>query len=165
MSRADVEIDVRDVQQLPVERALVESAVRATVALAGGERGDDCAASGGSGEQVQVSVLLTNDVHIADLNRAYRGIDEPTDVLAFPQADDGERALEGGALGDVVVSVERGYEQASEAGRRPETEICELVAHGVLHLIGFTDDAAEGRQAMLERQHMVLAGLGLEEGQ
>jgi probable rRNA maturation factor len=114
---------------------------------------------------VQVSVLLTTDMHIADLNREYRSVDQPTDVLAFPQFEGENGAMAGGTLGDVVVSVERGYEQASEAGRRPETEICELVAHGVLHLMGFRDDTPDGQQAMRKRQRAMLAGLGLgEEG-
>jgi len=138
VSTTGIEIDVRNVQQLPVERGLVEAAARASLELgaADGER------SRGGSQPVQVSILLTNDAHIAELNREYRSVDEPTDVLAFPQlpGDAGEPPC-GAALGDVVVSVERAYQQAAEAGRSPATEICELVAHGVLHLLGLADDA------------------------
>ncbi|MFQ5811350.1 MAG: rRNA maturation RNase YbeY [Armatimonadota bacterium] len=163
MSTADIEIDVRNVQQLPAERALATDAARATVELMARDLGE----VGGGGEegreQVQVSILLTNDAHIAELNREYRGLNEPTDVLAFPQSQDDDEGRMQGALGDVVVSVERAYEQAAEAGRSPEAEICELVAHGVLHLVGLEDDTADGRRNMQRRQGEVLADLGLEE--
>ncbi|MGD8237472.1 MAG: rRNA maturation RNase YbeY [Armatimonadota bacterium] len=163
MNTTDIEIDVRNVQQLPAERALAADAARATVELMAGELGDVGAPSEEGHQQVQVSILLTNDAHIAELNREYRGLNEPTDVLAFPQSHDGDEGPVEGALGDVVVSVERAYEQAAEAGGSSEAEICELVVHGVLHLVGFEDDTADGRQRMQERQREVLANLGLGE--
>jgi probable rRNA maturation factor len=85
----------------------------------------------------ELSILLTGDRQIHDLNLRYRGKDKPTDVLSFPQ-DDTEPA-EGvpRVLGDVVISVETAERQAVEKGRSFERELTVLLIHGVLHLIGY----------------------------
>ncbi len=92
----------------------------------------------------EASVLLTDDREIHALNKEYRGVDRPTDVLAFAldEAPDGDV---GPILGDVVISVERAMAQASMR-RRPLADELELLAvHGTLHLLGY--DHAEPGEA------------------
>lgn len=81
----------------------------------------------------QVSILLTRDAEIRTLNRRYRGLDSPTDVLSFPSEENAPRESH---LGDVVVSVESAARYARKAGWRLRQEIQFLVIHGILHLLG-----------------------------
>jgi probable rRNA maturation factor len=92
----------------------------------------------------ELSILLTGDREIHDLNLRYREKDKPTDVLSFPQDD--EEPLDGSPriLGDVVISVETTERQAKEKGHTFERELTILLIHGVLHLIGY--DHERGRQ-------------------
>jgi len=106
------------------------------------------------------------DDDIRDLNLQYLGKDEPTDVLAFSMREsaEGEPEVVGGPpedmLGDVVVSVETAERQAYEYGQTLEAEVALLVAHGVLHLLGY-DDCEPGRAAVMEEaQRRVLVELG-----
>lgn len=87
----------------------------------------------------ELSVLLTDDAGIRELNRDWRGKDKPTDVLSFPMGDES-------VLGDVVISLERAEAQAAEFGCAVEEEIARLLAHGMLHLIGY-DHVKGGAQA------------------
>lgn len=161
MSTRRIEIDVRNVQQLPAERELAAAAARATLELSMAQKQSGSRASGAASAGLQLSILLTDDAQLVQLNRDYRGVDEPTDVLAFAQSENHQGEPASGAIGDVVVSVERAYQQAAEVGRRPEAEICELVVHGVLHLMGLRDDTPAGRAEMCRRQREVLARLGM----
>jgi probable rRNA maturation factor len=106
-------------------------------------------------ENVEVSILLTDDRHIAKLNRQYRGVDGPTDVLAFAQVepDDGFSVdSEENLLGDVVISVETAMRQAEEHGHGLDEEIDVLLAHGLLHLLGYDHAEPEQERRMFERQ-------------
>jgi probable rRNA maturation factor len=106
----------------------------------------------GAARHAELSVLLTDDNTIRDLNRRYRGVDAPTDVLAFEQ--------EGGALlGDVVISVETAQRQATEQGHSLDREVGLLLAHGVLHLLGWDDCDARRRRRMLARGRQVVDSL------
>ncbi len=88
----------------------------------------------------ELSLVLTGDDRIEALNRAYRKKNKPTDVLAFPlrEGKHGDRA--GRLLGDVVVSVPTARRQAEEASRDVLSEVLWLVAHGILHLVGWDHD-------------------------
>ena len=101
----------------------------------------------------EVSVLLTDDEGIKGLNRDYRGLDRPTDVLSFPQDDPV-------ILGDIVVSVEKAASQARGCSISPEAEMRRLLVHGLLHLLGY-DHVNGGRQArrMRELEEELLRGL------
>ena len=98
----------------------------------------------------ELSVLVTDDEEIGRLNREYRGIAAPTDVLAFPQpqvaGEPGPRLL-----GDVVISAAAARRQARERHRALDEEMGLLVIHGVLHLAGWRDDTDEQRTRMLRR--------------
>ncbi len=105
-------------------------------------------------EDAELSVVLVDDDAIRTLNRAHRGIDEPTDVLAFPMdfADDtGEVTAPpeaGRLLGDVVISVPTAARQALAAGHPLDREAVFLLAHGLLHLVGFDHADAAGQSEM-----------------
>ncbi len=94
----------------------------------------------------ELSVLLTGDDQIRELNRFYRKKDRPTDVLAFPM----EECIPGvpRLLGDVIVSLETAREQAAEARRSPIDEVTMLLAHGLLHLLGWDHDTKSKDRAM-----------------
>lgn len=109
----------------------------------------------------EVSIHLTDDAGIHALNRTYRHVDKPTDVLSFPLGEDAVVPGEVRLLGDVVISVERARAQAEEYGHAFEREVAFLVVHGVLHLLGFDHETEEDRQEMRAREEAVLAGLGL----
>jgi probable rRNA maturation factor len=97
----------------------------------------------------ELSVLLTNDATIHELNREHRSKDRPTDVLAFPQDDEAFASESGEArlLGDVVISLDTAEVQAGRRGVRLVDEVAFLLAHGLLHLAGYDhqNDADEKR--------------------
>ena len=85
----------------------------------------------------ELSVVLTDDREIHALNRDHRGKDRPTDVLAFAMREGEGAALAGDLLGDVVISVETARRQAAKRKRELSAELCMLLAHGLLHLVGW----------------------------
>ena len=107
-----------------------------------------------------LTVLLTGDDQLQELNRQYLGIDAPTDVLSFPASEmdpDSRTAY----LGDVVISIPRAESQAEAAGHPLESEVQLLVVHGVLHLLGFDHAQVEERRRMWAAQGEVLESIGL----
>ncbi len=86
-------------------------------------------------EPAELSVLLTGDDLICELNRAYRRKNKPTDVLAFPM-DESPVSSGPRLLGDVVISLETAGRQANETGRSLSGQVALLLAHGLLHLVG-----------------------------
>jgi probable rRNA maturation factor len=109
-------------------------------------------------DQSELSVVLTGDSQIQRLNRIYRGKNQPTDVLAFSQREGelGDRA--GRLLGDVVVSIPTARRQADLYGRDLASELTELLAHGLLHLLGWDHEtAAADRQMRLETRRLCAA--------
>lgn len=101
-------------------------------------------------EDAELSVLLTGDDQIQELNRVYRKKNKPTDVLAFPQDDDGGETPRGEPrlLGDVVVSIPTARAQARTARRAAIDEVTMLLAHGLLHLLGWDHDTDRKERAM-----------------
>ncbi len=96
----------------------------------------------------EVHVLVTDDHRIQELNRQYRQIDQPTDVLSFP---DGSELPNGRILlGQLVVSLETARVQAEDGGHSEIRELEELVLHGVLHLLGFDHGEDDGEMDALE---------------
>jgi probable rRNA maturation factor len=113
-------------------------------------------------EKAELSLLLSGDAHIHQLNKIYRGKDRPTDVLAFAmrEGDFGRfhDALPDRLLGDVVVSVPTAERQAKTARRVLLDEVTMLVAHGLLHLLGWDHDtAAKDRRMRAETDRLVAA--------
>jgi probable rRNA maturation factor len=102
-----------------------------------------------------VSVALVDDAYIQVLNREYRGVDQPTDVLAFPM-EPGEMAEGEPGLGDIVISVERARDQARQFKHPLRREVALLAIHGLLHLLGFEDESEAGASVMWSRQKELL---------
>jgi probable rRNA maturation factor len=121
--------------------------------------------SGGS-QEAEVSLLLVDDQRIHDLNREYRGIDRPTDVLSFALQEETEEEPEtefvDEMLGDIVISVPRAREQAEEYGHSFEREIVYLAVHGTLHLMGYDHESDSEKQTMRGKEEEVMASLGLK---
>lgn len=142
-------------------RRLIQRAISA--ALREEKVPDDC----------EVSVLLTDNEGIHELNRDYRGVDRPTDVLSFPanelspgefDADLCERDPETGRvfLGDMAISLEKCEAQAEEFGHSFERELMYLTVHSTLHLLGYDHvDEAEMKRQMRGREDIIMSRLGI----
>jgi probable rRNA maturation factor len=111
----------------------------------------------------EVSMVFTDSEAVQQLNRDYRGVDEPTDVLAFymlPQGEgDGSFALppdEVTRLGEVIISYPQAIEQAREQGHSPERELALLIIHGILHLLGYDHERLEEEDEMRKREKELL---------
>jgi len=116
--------------------------------------------------RVYVSLVLTDDAGIAALNREFRRVDAPTDVLSFPQLEVAGRvtAVPDDApllLGDIVVSLQRVEAQAHEYGHARARELGFLLVHGLLHLLGYDHETSAEAATMQARQEAVLHALGL----
>ena len=99
-------------------------------------------------DQSSATVAFVSDTKIRDLNRTFRGIDKPTDVLSFPSnTAQHHRDIE---LGDIAISMERAAEQAKENGLTFEGEIAQLILHGLLHLCGYDHATDNGQMNKLE---------------
>jgi probable rRNA maturation factor len=106
---------------------------------------------------IELSIVLTDDAAIRDLNRRWRGFDKATNVLSFPSGVD-ETMVPAGAprlLGDVVVGLETVLREAADAGRPATAHLAHLLVHGVLHLLGF-DHEAEADALRMERLEIEL---------
>jgi len=110
--------------------------------------------------EVELSIILTDDARLHELNLNYLGVDAPTDVLSFPAS---ETDPETGAryIGDILISIPRAQAQAEAAGHSLEAEVQLLVVHGVLHLMGHDHAEAEEKARMWKAQAEILEGLGL----
>jgi probable rRNA maturation factor len=111
----------------------------------------------------EVSILLTDDDQIQTLNRQYRNINRPTDVLAFSQREGELGDAEGGLLGDIVVSVPTARRQASASARDVASEVTWLLAHGLLHLLGWDHDTPSRDRRMRLETERLFAAAGLRE--
>ena len=127
----------------------------------------------GVGEECEISVLLTDNEGIHALNREYRNVDRPTDVLSFPaneltpgkfDAQACEEDPETGRifLGDMAISLEKCAAQGLEYGHGFERELMYLTVHSTLHLLGYDHvDEAEMKRQMRAREEMIMSGLGV----
>ena len=113
----------------------------------------------------EVSLMFTDDETIHEMNREYRGIDRPTDVLSFALEEGEEEEIYGGPeenlLGDIIISVETATRQAEEYGHSVEREMAFLALHGMLHLLGYDHMEEEERQEMRAQEEAILASLGI----
>lgn len=120
-----------------------------------------------AGAGCEVSVELTDDASVQRLNSQWRGRDRPTNVLSFPQWDDGDFAAGHPhppglpvPLGDVVLALETCAAEAGAADRPLAAHVCHLVAHGVLHLLGHDHQDPDAATAMEALERRILAALG-----
>jgi probable rRNA maturation factor len=121
----------------------------------------------------EINILITDDTAIRDMNRQFRDIDKPTDVLSFPMADivKGRIIDEGGdfdidegllVIGDIVISIETAIKQSEQYGHSLERELAFLTAHGMFHLLGYDHMESRDEEAMMAKQEIVLDKLGLK---
>lgn len=115
-------------------------------------------------ERSEISVTFVSLEEIHELNREYRQVDSPTDVLSFPQFDDLDNLPEEGEimLGDVVICSDRAKEQAEEFGHSFEREIIYLFVHSVLHLLGYDHMDEDEKRIMRRREEEVMERIGLK---
>lgn len=107
------------------------------------------------GRRGVISILLTDDGEMSDLNDRFRGLREPTDVLTFPSNFPG-------VLGDIAISVPYADRQAKARGVSLNQEIGYLAIHGGLHLLGFNDETEEDRKVMVEQMNKAAIAAGLK---
>ena len=119
--------------------------------------------------EVDVYITLTNNEEIHKINKEYRDVDRPTDVLSFPMYERDEIAgLKNDTddeiekiLGDIIVSIEKVREQAKEYGHSFERELAYLVTHGMLHLLGYDHMIEEEKTVMRKREEEILETLNI----
>jgi probable rRNA maturation factor len=136
----------------PPLRRLVKAAVGATLDF------EDFTADS------EVSVTFTDNEKIHVLNREYRDVDRPTDVLSFPLYEGEELGQAFGpvVLGDIVLSLEKAKAQAEEYGHSFEREVAFLTVHSTLHLLGYDHETSEEDETdMFRRQNAIMDLMGL----
>ena len=116
------------------------------------ERSEDC----------EVSIFFTDDTEIHRLNKLYRYVDRPTDVLAFAMREGIDGELNQEILGDVVISLPRVEQQAKTYGHSFDVEMSLLVSHGVLHLLGYDHEQDNDALVMQRKQTEILNLLGYD---
>ena len=147
-----------DVTESPAQRALLERSFTTACDVTSTD------------VSVEVTVLLAGDARLRELNRTYRGVDAPTDVLSFaqrdaPPVDAGcKPALppeESAYLGDIAISWERVQAQAAAYGHSEERELAYLFVHGFLHLLGHTHAEEAAYKHMRAQEEAILNQAGL----
>lgn len=113
-------------------------------------------------ETDELGVMLCGNARIQELNREYRHMDKPTDVLSFAlnEGDMAESEAEHALLGDIIISLERTAQQAEEYGHGMERELAYLTVHGCLHILGYDHMEPEDKKEMREEEEFVLTRLG-----
>ena len=114
-------------------------------------------------EEAELSVMICDAPVIHELNRTYRNVDAPTDVLSFAlnEGDEEDCAEEEAALGDIVINIDRAAEQAKEYGHSREREIAYLAVHGFLHILGYDHYEEEEKKEMRAAEEAILSACGL----
>jgi probable rRNA maturation factor len=130
---------------------LCERAAEVAVASSGVALSPDC----------ELSLVLSDDAHVAELNSAWRGREGATNVLSFPAGAEAAPGIDAPPLGDVVLARGTVAREAAEQGKTFENHLCHLIVHGVLHLLGYDhlDDA--GAREMEKIEIAALAQLGI----
>jgi probable rRNA maturation factor len=124
-------------------------------------RAAEAALSDNDAPPSEISVVLSDDEHIRELNKHHRGMDKPTNVLSFPAARMKTPAGALRILGDVVLAFETVEREATEEAKPIENHLSHLVVHGVLHLLGYDHEDDEEAEMMEARERQILAKLGI----
>ncbi|WP_036258796.1 rRNA maturation RNase YbeY [Methylocapsa aurea] len=145
----DLSIESGDWGALEDPSRLAETVIRAAIARSGVKLI----------EGAEISIVLCDDAFIRDLNRKWRGLDKPTNVLSFPAGGPAGAPI----LGDIVIACETAASEALEAQKPLRDHVAHLLAHGFLHLIGYDhiEDAKALEMEALERD--ILATLGIDD--
>jgi len=98
-----------------------------------------------------MQVIFVDNAQIHEMNKTYRNVDKPTDVISFPNDE-----IEDDSIGDIFISLDQAKLQAKDYGHSIEREIGFLAVHGYLHLIGYDHDTVENEAKMFELQETIL---------
>ena len=110
-----------------------------------------------------VEIILTDDVSIHEINKLYRGVDRPTDVISFAFQDTFDVGIDGLTnLGEIYISLDKVKSQAKDYGHSIERELGFLTVHGLLHLLGYDHVEADDEKRMFKLQEEILECYGLE---
>lgn len=114
-------------------------------------------------DNVVFNVIIVDNEEIHKINKDYRGIDRPTDVISFALEDDDTFiAMEKRILGDIYISIDKAREQAMEYGHSLLRELCFLTVHGILHLLGYDHMEQQEEKIMFELQERILNDYGIK---
>ena len=112
---------------------------------------------------VEFSVIIVDNVKIHEINKQYRNIDRPTDVISFALEDDKSFPnLDYRVLGDIYISIDKVYEQSELYGHSFFRELAFLTVHGILHLLGYDHMNKEDEIKMFSRQELILDAAGIK---
>jgi len=114
-------------------------------------------------ENAIFNIIIVDNKTVKEINKEYRGIDRPTDVISFALEDDSSFVkLEYRVLGDIYISIEKVREQAKEYGHSFLRELSFLTVHGILHLLGFDHMNKEDEKVMFKLQELILSEYGVK---
>ena len=145
VSEAALTLEIVDASDLPASLHLLAAQVANAITAANDLRGT-------------VALRVCGDAEMQQLNQQFRGVDEPTDVLAFPAEPN---AIDDGVAGDIAISYERVAHQGREFGHGSEREFAYLLTHALLHLAGHSHEETEGYARMRVGEEQILASIGL----
>ena len=112
--------------------------------------------------ELEFSIIIVDNKRIHEINKEYRGIDRPTDVISFALEDSEGVELENyRILGDIYISIDKVKEQAKEYGHSEKRELAFLTVHGFLHLLGYDHMKKEEEKIMFGKQEEILNGFGI----
>jgi len=155
--RANAAVSARELLlEIVVEPAVAAAAPEARDVVARAIRAADATVGPVAGS---LGVLITDDEAIRVLNRTWRGIDRPTNVLSFPAAETPSLAAK--HLGDVAISYETTLREAQAQTRSSAHHLAHLAVHGFLHLLGYDHQSNAAAEEMEELERKVLARLGI----
>lgn len=113
-------------------------------------------------DNLEFNIIIVSNEYIHELNRDYRGIDRPTDVITFALEDNKDFVeIDHRVLGDIYISIDKAIEQAKEYGHGLKREICFLAVHGFLHLLGYDHMKKEDEEVMFSLQEDILNEAGI----
>ena len=120
--------------------------------------------------KLSITITLTNPQNIQEINKKYRDIDKPTDVLSFPMFEKEELDAKiekkdfeyEDILGDIIISIEKVQEQAEEYGHSFERELSYMIVHGFYHLMGYDHIEEEDKKIMRPKEEKILKSLKIE---
>jgi len=152
----EIDLDVRSDEQFSDEdREILINSLKSAANSLIAEEGWEV-----SGYQVSVSIVGPGEIQ--ELNRSYRGIDAPTDVLSFPLDEVDWRGV--ALLGDIVLNFSQAKSQAEEYGHSIQREAVYLAVHSLLHLFGYDHEDEEEKRAMRFKEEVLMSSLGLGRG-
>ena len=114
-------------------------------------------------EKCEFNIIIVDNKRIHEINKEYRGIDRETDVISFALEDNMDvQYIDFRLLGDIYISIDKCYMQASEYGHSRERDICFLATHGILHLLVYDNMEPEDEKEMFDLQNKLLDGYNIK---